>query len=69
MTPTTFELLTNRWRAQARQHGWPVAEVAQALGVAPSEVWARVWRGELRATEIATITVIAPDELTRLGLL
>jgi lambda repressor-like predicted transcriptional regulator len=69
MASTTFDLLTKRWSAQARQHGWPVTEVAQALGVPPSEMWARVWRGELRAIEVAMVTVIEPEELAKIGLL
>ena len=69
MASTSFDPLTERWRAQARKRGWTVAEVAEALGVSPSEVWARVWRRELRTTEIALVVVIVPEELARLGLL
>lgn len=34
MAPTTFDRLTDRWLSQARNRGLPIAEVAQALGLA-----------------------------------
>lgn len=58
-----------RWQARHRAQGWTISEVAAALGVEPAEIWARVWRGELRATEIALTVVIKHEELSLLGLL
>lgn len=66
---STFELLTRRWRGEASKRGFTVTEVADALREPPDLVWARVLQGELRTIEVASIVVVEPQELTRLGLL